>query len=154
MDTAEFSVVVEENATTEDTDFVLKSLQAFNRDQAGDNGYRPLFIAVRDAEGKLLGGLLGDTNRGWLHVDILWVAESHRGQGWGGRLMAMAEEEALRRGCVGAYLEMFSFQAPEFYHKLGYALFGELGEFRPGGTQYCFYKRLDGGPIRPLGHLP
>ncbi len=154
MDTAEFSVVVEEIARPEDMDFVLKSLQAFNRAQAGDNGYRPLFVAVRNGDGNLLGGLLGDTNRGWLHVDILWVAESYRGQGCGGRLLALAEEEARRRGCVGAYLETFSFQAPEFYRKLGYAQFGELGEFRPGGTQYCFYKRFDGDPIRPLGHLP
>ncbi len=142
MDNPSYSVAVEEEAKAEETEFVRKSLQAYNRAQAGDNGYRPLFASVRDANGDIVAGLVGDTNRGWLFIDILWVAESHRRQGLGSRLIASAEEEAVRRGCIGAYLETFSFQAPEFYRKLGFTLFGELAGFSPGGTQYHFYKRF------------
>ncbi len=30
----------------------------------------PLSVVLKDAQGKLVGGLIGSTNWGWLHVDL------------------------------------------------------------------------------------
>jgi GNAT superfamily N-acetyltransferase len=77
-----------------------------------------------------------------LHIGILWVHESLREHGYGRQLMAIAEREALARGCGSAFLDTFSFQALPFYARLGYEVFGELAEYPPGHTRYFLRKSL------------
>lgn len=102
---------------------------------------RAVVITVADpATNQILGGLWGSTAYGYLHVDMLILPESLRRRGIGTDLMRKAEEEALRRGCHGAYLETFDFQARGFYEKLGYTLFGQLENTPPGHKRY-FMKR-------------
>jgi hypothetical protein len=54
----------------------------------------------------------------------------------------MAEAEARQRGAQHAYLDTFSFQAPGFYKKHGYQVFGELQDFPPGHQRYFLTKQL------------
>jgi GNAT superfamily N-acetyltransferase len=75
-------------------------------------------------------------------TDLLWVKEEHRGQGHGQRLLALAEQEARQRGAKGAYLDTFSFQAPDFYRKKGYEVFGVMQDFPEGHQRYYFRKQL------------
>ena len=60
--------------------------------------------------------------------------------------MARAEAEARARGCVGAWLDTFGFQARPFYEALGYAVFGALEDQPPGHRRYVLMKRLDVAP--------
>jgi GNAT superfamily N-acetyltransferase len=101
-------------------------------------------MAVRDAGGRFVGGLQGVTTWGWLYVIIVWVDEAHRGRGVGTRLMDWAEGEARKRGCENACLSSYSFQAPEFYRRRGYAVFGQLEDYPAGHTMYFLRKRLAG----------
>ena len=55
------------------------------------------------------------------------MPETLRGRGIGTDLLRRAEAEALVRGCHGAWLDTFEFQARGFYERLGYRCFGELG---------------------------
>lgn len=88
-----------------------------------------------------VGGLFGEVGRGWLHIDILWVNESRRHRGLGGKLLGRAEAEALAVGVDRGYLETTSFQARPFYEKLGYEVFAQLEDQPPGHT--CHYlKRI------------
>jgi hypothetical protein len=45
-----------------------------------------------------------------------------------------AEEEAAARGCHGAWLDTFEFQARGFYERLGYTCFAELGDYPVGSS--------------------
>jgi GNAT superfamily N-acetyltransferase len=104
---------------------------------------RSLVLAVMDPEtNAVLGGLWGSTSYGWLHVDMLILPESFRHQGIGTELMRQAEAEAIARGCRGAYLDTFSFQARGFYERLGYTVFGTLPDHPPGHSRYFLAKRL------------
>ncbi|MDQ1143849.1 ribosomal protein S18 acetylase RimI-like enzyme [Bacillus sp. SORGH_AS 510] len=67
-------------------------------------------------------------------VDVLWVDESLRGQGKGQELIQIAETFAREKGCTLMRLETFSFQAPEFYKKLGFKEIGKLDNFPKGFT--------------------
>lgn len=85
----------------------------------------------------IVGGLLGDTNWDWLHVEILSAAGPLRGRGYGRQLMERAEALARERGCVGAWVDTYSFQSPAFYQRLGYRVFGMLPSY-PGVEQRIF----------------
>lgn len=119
-------------------------LRAFNDTSSGyPYDGRVLVISLLHPEsGEVLGGLYGSTGYGYLHVDMLFVPESLRGAGLGSRLMLQAEEEAVRRGCRGSYLDTFDFQARGFYEKLGYAVFGSLEETPAGHTRFFLRKRF------------
>jgi GNAT superfamily N-acetyltransferase len=104
---------------------------------------RAVVVTVADpATGEIIGGLWGSTAYGFLHVDMLIVPETLRRQGLGTRVMRQAEEEAVRRGCHGAYLETFDFQARGFYEKLGYSVFGQLDNTPPGHIRFFLRKSL------------
>ena len=108
----------------------------------GTRDYRPIALALRAADGSLLGGLYGATIWKWLMVDGLWVAKQVRGRGLGRRVLLAAEATAIERGCRGSWLGTFDFQAREFYERLGYTVFAELPGFPPGHTHYHLQKVL------------
>ena len=121
---------------------VVKQLTAYNASKTDGAAHEYLFIAVRDASGAIQGGLVGATWLGWLGVNAVSLDDSLRGQGVGTRLMKMAEDEALRRGCPRVFLETLSFQALPFYEKLGYVVHSRLDGFPVGGTRYMLTKML------------
>lgn len=102
----------------------------------------PLLLTLKDEVGEFAGGLSGNLSYGWLFVDLLWVSEPARAQGYGKSLMEAAEETARAHGCRSAWLDTFSFQALAFYQKLGYVVFGELDDFPPGQRRYFLRKQL------------
>jgi hypothetical protein len=57
--------------------------------------------------------------------------------------MGCAEGRAVERGCHSAWVDTFSFQAPGFYRKLGYEVFGEL-DYPPEHKRFFLRKRLTG----------
>ncbi|WP_329386737.1 GNAT family N-acetyltransferase [Streptomyces sp. NBC_01716] len=103
----------------------------------------PLHVwLIEESTGALAGGLTAHIWARWLHVDLLWVADAHRGTGLGTRLLAEAEEAARTQGCLHARLETWDFQAPAFYRRQGYDLAGHIPDYPPGVTEYFFTKRL------------
>lgn len=93
-----------------------------------------VFSIVLRKKGELLGGVIGSCLYAWMHVRVLWVDESVRGAGWGRQLLTAAEVEAARRGCTHAYTDTFSWQAPDFYKKAGYDVYGVLEDYPPGSS--------------------
>lgn len=120
---------------------VIERLDQFNIDQTGIADATPLdVIIVDDVKGEPVGGLVGRTSLGVLFVDYFFVPESMRGSGYGSRALAMAEEEAVRRGCAKAVLFTMLIQAPSFYEKRGYVTFGRV-ECSPAGNARVFMSK-------------
>lgn len=140
---SELRLVFEAEPSGDDVRVVGRGLNAFNRPFLGSDDYRPLVAFLRDVDGAIRGGLVGDTAYGWLHVDVIWMEEDIRGQGWGSRLLAGAEGEAVARGCRRAYLDTATFQAPGFYEKHGYREVGRITDFRYGHDIVYLTKKLD-----------
>ncbi len=53
-------------------------------------------------------------------INMTWVREDKRGTGVGARLITTFEDEARNRGSTHVFVTSFTFQAPGFYHRLGY----------------------------------
>jgi GNAT superfamily N-acetyltransferase len=121
---------------------VRDHLNTFNVAVTGFAEYHAVSIFLRDERDEVLGGLLGSIWGGWLQVGILWVTEPLRGQGHGRRLLEAAEGYARERGCTHAWLTTFSFQAPDFYPKLGYEPFAVLEDHPLGHRHHFLQKRL------------
>ena len=107
---------------------------------------RRFTLALRDGDGGLAAGLSGAMMWDWLFVDAVWVGDGWRGQGIGAGLLALAEDHAMSGGCHSVWLD--SFQARDFYLRLGYAVFGALDDYPPGQTRYFLRKRLR--PAEPV----
>ena len=122
--------------------YIRDSLYQFNKEIVGDDGHTPIHIVEYDADGNVIGGILGGTYWGWMYVDILWVDESHRKKGIGSRLLRAAEEEATQRGCHHVHLDTMSWQAPDFYKKHGYEVIGVLPDIPDGNQKYLLMKSL------------
>ena len=122
---------------------ILNGLVRFNVERAGPHNWRPLALLITDrSTGETRGGLWGQTSWKWLFVELLFIPETHRGSGIGSSLMRQGEEEAIRRGCIGAWLDTYSFQARGFYERLGYTLFGTIEDYPPGKDRFFLHKRL------------
>ena len=130
------------NPSEKETEHIRKSLFEFNAGKVGDDGHTPLNIIEYDADGNLIGGILGGTYWGWMYVDILWVREDHRKKGIGSKLLSAAEKEAKSRGCHHVHLDTMSWQAPEFYKKHGYTVIGILPDIPSGNQKYLLMKEL------------
>ncbi|MGY8769167.1 MAG: GNAT family N-acetyltransferase [Pirellulales bacterium] len=132
-----YEITFNEDSSADDLQALQDSYQAFTEAQIGKDDRREIAFFIKDGQGSVLGGVKGSYgNLGWLWVDVLWVSEELRGKGYGAKLMTQIEEEAKKNGCTNVYLNSFSFQAAEFYKKIGYRVYGELKDF-PVGHSVC-----------------
>jgi GNAT superfamily N-acetyltransferase len=139
-----YSIALTDDPPSEARDVILSGLIEFNRQMLGDGQSTPLALLIRDESGAIVGGLLGRTSKWqWLFVELLFIPEALRGRGLARQLLAQAEEEARRRGCIGAWLETFNRDARAVYERCGFSLFGEIPDYPPGNTRAFLSKRWD-----------
>lgn len=136
-----FQLSVEETPHPADVEQVIAGLVAYNRTRAEKANQQPLGVFLR-ADDRIIGGAIGYTHWHWLFVSHLWVDDTIRGHGAGRQLMSAIEEAACARGCDAAWLDTYSFQAPGFYHHLGYRQFGQLDDYPPSHTRHFLWKSL------------
>jgi GNAT superfamily N-acetyltransferase len=121
---------------------IVAPLVEYNLSQTSPGENKPIVIAIRGADGAVLGGLWGHTGFDWLFTQFLVVPEALRRRGVGSEIMRLAEQEAVRRGCHGAWLDTFEFQARGFYERIGYTCFAELADYPKGLSRFFMRKDL------------
>lgn len=137
------SLLIETNPEAKDLVFLEDQINQFNMAQTGHTNFQWLTIFVRDNSGAIVAGLSAFTWAGACRVHVLWVHDELRGQGYGTALLQAAEAEARARACHVVVLETHSFQAPDFYQRLGYTMTGFHEDYPYGHRQYFLHKRLD-----------
>ena len=138
-------IVFEPEVLPETRAAILEGLIAYNESQTAGRYAPPRTVAlsVRDPQsGNTVGGLTARIAYSRMFVELFYLPETFRGQGLGAELLGKAEDVARDAGCTGIWLDTFSFQAPDFYKKLGYAEFGTLADYPPGFTRHCLHKTL------------
>lgn len=125
----------------QDVEAVAQGLIDFNCPFMGPADFRRIGVWARQ-EGTPIAGLVGETARGFLFVEMLWVAPGFRQSGLGSRVLRAAEEEAAARGCGFVLLDTFDFQARPFYERRGYRVINELAGFPNGHLRFTLLKEL------------
>jgi len=137
-------ITLEKNPAAQDVEALRHGLLGHMQSLLGETSSNDIAFLLRDDRGAVQGGVHGNYGSfGWLHIDTLFVADHLRGRGYANQLMNLIEAEAVRNGCRYAYLDTFSFQAPEFYKRRGYTVFAELEDFPAGHTRYFLRKKLE-----------
>lgn len=126
-------------STEEESSEIHEKLRAYNAQYMYETGDFNFHIKE---DGKIIGGIiaggLGDT----LEVEFLYVEETYRGKGIGRRILAHVERLAQEKGMKRILLNTYSFQAPDFYKKLGYTEVLKLSPVFDSFTQSYFLKNL------------
>lgn len=129
--------VMTRNFSSTDHDFLEDRLYEFNCAQTKQDDGQLFSFMIQDEKQEIVAGISGWTWAQACEIQTLWVHPSWRGQGYGQRLLGVAEQEAREHGCKAILLSSYSFQAPDFYQKHGYELVWQLNDFPPG-HQYCW----------------
>ena len=117
-------------------------LDDYNVEQTGIADASALDVLVTDGAGDVIGGLVGRTSLGLFFVDLFYLPASVRRKGVGAEVLAMAEAEAVQRGCSAAVLYTMAIQAPAFYERHGYRAFGRVDCDPPGNARIFMHKEL------------
>ena len=119
-------------------------LLAFNRVERPIASWRTdnvFTVTLRDGEGRLRGGARGILRMRAVEIRAVWLDADLRGDGYGRKILAAAEDEARRRGARAALLDTYDFQARGFYERLGYACFATF-DFPDGVRRFYMSRQL------------
>lgn len=131
--------------TNDEIKYVNNELNKYNKQAAPYNKraiVKDVNLALRDNEGKICGGLIGTIYRFCLTIETLWICEEYRKLGYGQKILDEAEKIARSNNCTFIHLDTYSFQAPKFYFKNGYEVFGVIDEYTDGIKRYYLKKKI------------
>lgn len=102
--------------------------------------YEEVNLLLRNADGQILGGIVGEICWNWLEIHYLFVDEPFRKSGYGTKLLNKAEKIAIDKQCEFVKLDTLSFQALDFYIKQGYEVYGKIEN---AGRHTHYYMKKD-----------
>ena len=136
-----YKVIVDHNPSHSDNDVVKEGLIKSYEAQFGERD-KELSIFLKNDSGKVFGGIQAMFDSEAIYIETLWVEENLRKQGYGKKLLAAAEREAIKNGCRFSLVDIWDFQAEKFYLKNGYEKIGELKNYWHGHSKLFLRKTL------------
>jgi GNAT superfamily N-acetyltransferase len=136
-----YKIISDFNPNEADNQILGNALMAFNEKVFGEK-VNPLSIFLKDETNTIRGGVVAYLQSDSIHIDIVWVDEAIRGQGYGEKLLKAAEEEAKIHGCSFSTVNTMDFQAEGFYLKYGYERICEFKNYILGHTRIFLRKKL------------
>ena len=131
------------NPSVNDAKAISDGIINFNRHTVGLEPYDDeikFSIFVKD-NGLVVAGLRAVCYWNTLHIELLWLDESCRGQGVWCKSNQTNRRVCKRKGFEKSFVETTSWQAKPFYEKLGYQLQYSIKD-RPKGHEF-FYLTKD-----------
>lgn len=136
--------IIAEEHSAESKAFVKERMYAYNASHFPEElkaRYREVNLLLKDGEGHIFGGLIGEICWNWLEIHYLYVEEADRKHGYGTLLMQEAERLARAGECDFIKLDTLGFQALDFYRKLEFEVYGSIDN-AGGYTHYYMKKEL------------
>lgn len=129
--------VINGEPKAEDKKVMVDGMLAHHASQGHPRITEQFTVILRNEKKEIVGMIIVSFRWKGMRIDTLWIDKSVRGQDWGTKLMQIVEEEGIKRGCTIAYTDTYSWQAPAFYEKIGYKLYGKLNY--PKGQHLSYY---------------
>ena len=139
-------VLITKTPTEEEMMIVQKSLEEYKKQFPNGELDIPtpdISLVLKNSSGTIVGGVITSMLTGVMHLEVLWIDEMYRGRGYGKALVLQAESIAKEKGYPASQTWTFSFQAPEFYQRIGYKLVGTFDGYTDGITEHILRKKLE-----------
>jgi GNAT superfamily N-acetyltransferase len=118
------------------------ALTAFNMAATGVSEELSFSVKVTDTSGELVGGLTGWIWGATSGINLVWIREANRREGWGARLLSAAEHEVRRYQCQQIFVSSFTFQAPDFYRNNGYREIARVPGLLADGVEDVWFVKV------------
>ncbi|MBU5314034.1 GNAT family N-acetyltransferase [Tissierella carlieri] len=128
------------SCSEEKVNYIHRRLQEYNSRYITD--CEDLSYCIENENGECIAGIVASRDMDCITVDYLFVDDAYRKNGYGSELLIHLEEQAIRLHVKRIILNTFGFQAPAFYEKQGYQLFGKIEPCFSDYGQYFFKKEL------------
>ena len=131
--------------TLDDWQVISTNLRNYNIEQSEGLSTKPgtsINLTLKTETGPVVGGIRGRTFYKSLTIDHLWIDERFRKMGYGKDLLLKVEDLAKEEGCTSANTSSYSFQAPQFYEKIGYRIVGVFEGYPEGIKKFFLEKKL------------
>lgn len=130
-----------DNLSDAEEAMMTKGLVAYERAHGIDVNYKKFSLVLKDDAGMVFGILNAFTAFAEIYVEDIWVETTHRGKGFGRKLLQELENHFKGKGFNNINLVTSAFQAPGFYEKCGFqAEFVRKNEKHPKLTKTFFVK--------------
>jgi ribosomal protein S18 acetylase RimI-like enzyme len=113
-------IVYTDNPTSEEINFLYKGLSQYALEKKDMPLIKQWGFLLKNKQGDLQGGITGCFLYGCLVIDTLMISPSFRNQGYGTKLMQLAEELGSKNKCTFSTVNTMDWEAKGFYEKLGY----------------------------------
>jgi GNAT superfamily N-acetyltransferase len=124
-----YKIIIEHEPSQADNDVVLEGLISFNEHVIGEPRDKEFSVFLKNDFGEIFGGIQAHFDTKSVYVEVLWIDEKLRKQGYGKKLLEAVELEAINNGCIFSIVDTIAFQAEEFYLKNGYEPMGEIKKY-------------------------
>ena len=136
--------IVERNITESELDQLRKGFEEY----ALEHGIPPhaqirYGVVAMDGD-RFVGSASGLADRCWFFLSDLWVEKEYRGYGTGTKLLQQLEAKILELGIDRIYTWTAAFEAPAFYAKNAYEVFGQLENYYPTGHSRIGLRKILG----------
>ena len=121
-----YKIIVDHKPSPADNDAVREGLIAFNEHVMGEPRDKEFSVFLKNDSGKIVGGIQAHFDKESVYIEIFWIEEKSRKQGYGKKLLEAVEQEAIKNGCIFSTIDTFDFQAEGFYLKNNYERMGEI----------------------------
>ncbi len=134
--------IITSKVTPELENEILEDFIQHTMETVGFDGFQKDYTSfeIREDNGDLMGVCTVRLFFGNLHIKTLIIKKKCRGKGLGTKLINHALQYAKEQGCGFAFIESMSFQAPEFYKKLGFEVELKRDGYT-GGTSFYYLKK-------------
>jgi len=136
-----YKVVIDYAPSETDNAVVREGIIAFNENILGERD-TAFSIFLKNDLGKVFGGIQAFLGTESVYIDVLWVEKNLQKQGYGTKLLAAVEDEAIKNGSVFSLVDTWDFQAKGFYLKNGYQPISEIKNYWLGHSKIFLRKNL------------
>lgn len=136
--------MIDHDAKDADIQFIREGIVESTKNVLGQTDFleKQFTVLLEDENHNIYGGIIARFDSESVYIDALWVNEASRHQGYGTKLLTVAENEARKLGCSYSTLDTWSFQAEELYLKNGYERLGEIKNYYLQHSKIFLRKKL------------
>ncbi|QPK94001.1 GNAT family N-acetyltransferase [Actinomyces sp. zg-332] len=128
-----------------DNDYIHKQLRKYNRQYMSNFKNYSFHIKQdpTDENSKIIAGIVASSTFDTLEVEFLFVDPDYRAKKYGKTLLQHVEQLAKQDNLKRILLNTYSFQAPDFYKKLGYTELFKISPCFSDFDQHFFVKNIE-----------